>query len=52
VVDAKILKSSGARSLDEAAVRCVVQKWRYKPALKDAVPVETTKEVQIDWRRR
>jgi TonB family protein len=52
VVDAKILKSSGAPSLDETAVRCVVQKFRYKPKLKDGLPVKAMTEVQIDWRRR
>jgi len=52
VIDAKVLKPSGARPLDDAAARCVVQNWRYKPALKNGLRIAATTEVQIVWQLR
>ena len=48
--DVTVVKSSGNATLDESAAKWVTAKWRYKPALSDGHPVETTTKAQILWR--
>jgi TonB family protein len=49
VSDIKILTSSGNKDLDDAAVNCASH-WLYKPATKDAVPVDTPWKANVVWK--
>jgi len=42
VSDAVVEASSGSSRLDEAAVAWVIAHWRYKPAMKEGLPVAST----------
>jgi len=44
-----IANSSGHDSLDQAAVKCITSRWRYKPAMQNGAPVATSKEYAIKW---
>ncbi len=44
-----IANSSGHDSLDQAAVKCIQSRWRYKPAMQNGQPVATAKEYAIKW---
>jgi TonB family protein len=46
--DAKVVKSSGYRGLDESA-RDGIAKCEFKPAVKDGQPVESWAHVQYVW---
>jgi TonB family protein len=48
VSGAKVAKSSGHDSLDEAAVECV-ERWRYRPAIKDNQLVDAPMTVKVVW---
>jgi protein TonB len=41
--------SSGHDSLDQAAVKCITSRWRYKPAMQNGQPVAVSKEYAIKW---
>jgi TonB family protein len=43
-----ISKSSGYRDLDQATVRCVSH-WKYRPAMKDGVPVPALWRATVNW---
>jgi protein TonB len=47
VQDVSIAKSSGDDGLDEAAMNWVREHWRYKPAMKDGLPVVAQSEAQV-----
>jgi periplasmic protein TonB len=47
---AKILQSSGFKRLDDAAVDWVIRHWRYRPAMRGAMPVESTTETLMQFR--
>lgn len=49
VRDVRVLRSIEGSDLDEAAAAAAAE-WRYKPALKDGVPVKTTKIEKISFR--
>lgn len=44
----KLAKSSGSERLDDAAVGCV-QKWHYRPAVKDGELIDTPMTVKVAW---
>jgi protein TonB len=44
-----VLKSSGHRALDRAALR-TIGAWRFVPALRDGHPVESTVEIPVTFR--
>jgi periplasmic protein TonB len=43
-----VVNSSGSERLDNAAVSCAA-KWRYKPAVKDNVPVAVPWKAEVKW---
>jgi protein TonB len=49
VSDAKVAKSSGYDSLDQAAIRCVEASWHYKPALDNGHPVAAPWKADVTW---
>jgi TonB family protein len=44
-----VVRSSGNDDLDEAGRTCVMQAWRFRPALQDGKPIASTKEYEIRW---
>jgi protein TonB len=48
VTGATVAKSSGSQRLDDAAVSCV-ERWHYKAATQDGVPVETPWQANVVW---
>jgi protein TonB len=44
-----VAESSGHDSLDQAAVKCITSRWRFKPALQNGQPVATAKQYAIKW---
>ncbi|MEL1263865.1 TonB family protein [Pseudoxanthomonas putridarboris] len=48
-IDVQIEKSSGNRNLDKEARQHVLRTWRFKPALRDGVPVQAYGLVPIDF---
>jgi protein TonB len=50
VTMAKILRSSGFKRLDEAAVDWVARHWRYRPAMRGAMPVESSIQTVMEFR--
>ncbi len=46
-VSVQVLRSSGHRVLDEAARRAVSTHWRFRPALRDGLPVEAVGKVPV-----
>lgn len=44
-----VVRSSGNDDLDEASRTCVMQAWRFRPALQDGKPIASTKEYEIRW---
>ena len=46
----KVTKSLGS-GLDEKAIECI-QKWRFRPAENDGVPVATRAQIEISFRLR
>jgi|SRR5579871_2232037 len=49
VSNVDVVDSSGHDSLDQAAVKCITSRWRFKPALQNGQPVATAKEYAIKW---
>jgi TonB family protein len=49
VSDIKVLKSSGNKDLDDAAVTCVTH-WRYKPAIDNGAPIEMPWQANVVWK--
>jgi TonB family protein len=49
VADPKVARSSGHPDLDVAALACV-KHWRYRPALKDSIPVAVPWRASVSWR--
>ncbi len=45
----KLLQSSGYKILDDTAIR-MVKKWRYKPVVKDGVPMDWTLRITIPFK--
>ncbi len=45
----KLLQSSGYKILDDTAIR-MVKKWRYKPVVKDGVPIDWTLRITIPFK--
>ena len=45
----KVSKSSGSDRLDDAAVDCV-QRWHYRPGIKDDQLVDSPMTVTVDWK--
>lgn len=48
VSGAKVAKSSGHDSLDDAAVACV-ERWHFRPAIKDDQTVDAPMNVKVVW---
>jgi protein TonB len=44
--------SSGYPELDEAAQRCVQNRWHFAPATQNGAPIASTKEYRIVWKLR
>jgi protein TonB len=49
VSNVDISQSSGHDSLDQASIKCITARWRYKPALQNGQPVAVSKEYAIKW---
>jgi protein TonB len=49
-LEVRVLRSSGFRPLDESAVTTVRERWRFVPARRDGVPVESRVPVPIRFR--
>jgi len=49
-LEVTIQRSSGTRSLDEAARRFVLKNWTFRPAMRDGQPVQAIGLVPIDFR--
>ena len=47
--DVGIVQSSGHAVLDEAAVRAV-REWRFKPAVRDGIPVAARQTIRFTFR--
>jgi protein TonB len=45
-----IAESSGHDELDQAAIKCVQDRWRFKPAIQNNQPVAATKQYRIVWK--
>ena len=45
----EVTNSSGHDSLDQAAVKCITNAWRFKPAMENGQPVAQTKQYAIKW---
>jgi protein TonB len=52
VTSADISNSSGFPELDEAAQKCVQNRWHFSPATQNGSPVESTKQYRIVWKLR
>jgi TonB family protein len=50
VTAASVEKSSGYDTLDSAAVAWVIAHWRYKPATKDGVPIESSTDALVTFK--
>jgi protein TonB len=49
VMASQVIKSSGSRSLDKAALNAI-SKCRFKPKMVDGVPMESSKDMQYIWK--
>lgn len=49
VTNVDVAGSSGHDSLDQAAIKCITSRWRYKPALQNGQPVAVSKQYAIKW---
>jgi protein TonB len=50
VAGADVADSSGHDELDQAAVRCITNAWRFTPAKQNGQPVPSTKQYRIVWK--
>ena len=48
--DVRVARSSGHPALDESALTTVRERWRFVPARRDGVPVESRVTVPIRFR--
>jgi periplasmic protein TonB len=44
-----VTSSSGHDSLDQAAIKCITNAWKFKPAMENGSPVAVTKQYAIKW---
>ena len=51
VAEVMVTRSSGSPGLDRAAMSCV-RKWRFRPALKNGVAIDSVGGVAVDWPKR
>ncbi|HTW36493.1 MAG TPA: energy transducer TonB [Rhizomicrobium sp.] len=49
VTGVDIKDSSGHDSLDQAAIKCITNAWRFKPAMQNGQPVATSRQFAIKW---
>ncbi|MGA9795362.1 MAG: TonB family protein [Rhizomicrobium sp.] len=49
IQDIKIDQTSNIPELDDAALSCIKNSWRYTPATYEGQPVEVTRKVRINW---
>lgn len=49
VQNVDIAGSSGHDALDQASIKCIMSRWRYKPALQNGQPVATIKQYALKW---
>ena len=49
VTGVDIVNSSGHDSLDQAAVKCIQNAWRFKPATEGGSPIASTKSYALKW---
>jgi protein TonB len=49
VQNVEVADSSGHDALDQASIKCITSRWRYKPALQNGQPVATVKQYAIKW---
>jgi protein TonB len=49
VTGVDIATSSGHDSLDQAAVKCITNAWKFKPAMENGQPVATSKQYNLKW---
>lgn len=47
-----VVQSSGYADLDEAARTCILQSWRFRPAMQNGKPVAVAKKYGITWSLR
>ena len=52
VLNAKVLRSSGAEGLDRAALSWVIAHWRYQPAVRDGAAVPSAVDVAVKFNLR
>ena len=45
----EVVRSSGFESLDRRSCVIALNRWRYRPALRDGQPVESLDEEAVDW---
>jgi protein TonB len=50
VIDARLAQSSGYEGLDAAAIEWVKTHWRYRPAMRNGVPMSTTTRASVVFR--
>jgi protein TonB len=50
VSEARVIRTSGFKRLDEAAVEWVMRMWRYRPAMRGATPIASQAEVVLQFR--
>lgn len=49
VDDVEVIRSSGYPALDESAKRAVLR-WRFRPAMRDGIPVSGSIRTSVDFR--
>jgi protein TonB len=50
VTNATISTPSGFSELDDAAIKCVMNGWRFKPAMNNGTPIAGSKQYKIIWK--
>lgn len=45
----EVTNSSGHDSLDQAAIKCITEKWHFRPAIQDGQPVPFTRQYAVKW---
>jgi TonB family protein len=49
IKNVSVEKSSGLKTLDDAALLCAQQSWHYKPATQNGLPVESFSRAIVKW---
>ena len=49
VQNVDVANSSGHDSLDQASIKCITSRWRFKPAMENGQAVATIKQYALKW---